>query len=94
VELKIVKPWIETRITELLHGTEDEIVVEFATTMLDDAKQARKTPNPKKMQLNLTGFLSAKPARIFMKELWVLLCVPLLLRSVVLGVSSTHLLLC
>lgn len=30
-------------------------------------------PDPKKMQINLTGFLNGKNARLFMQELWDLL---------------------
>ena len=30
-------------------------------------------PDPRKMQINLTGFLNGKNARIFMGELWKLL---------------------
>lgn len=30
-------------------------------------------PDPKEMQINLTGFLHGKNARIFMQELWDLL---------------------
>ena len=30
--------------------------------------------NPRKMQINLTGFLNGKNARVFMQELWDLLC--------------------
>ena len=30
--------------------------------------------NPRKMQINLTGFLNGKNARVFMHELWELLC--------------------
>jgi hypothetical protein len=29
--------------------------------------------NPKDMQIQLTGFLGAEPAMLFMKDLWVLL---------------------
>jgi hypothetical protein len=32
-----------------------------------------KEPDPRKMQINLTGFLNGKHARIFMGELWQML---------------------
>jgi len=31
-------------------------------------------PDPKEMQINLTGFLNPKNARLFMQDLWELLC--------------------
>lgn len=31
-------------------------------------------PDPRDMQINLTGFLNAKNARTFMTEMWELLC--------------------
>jgi serine/arginine repetitive matrix protein 1 len=33
----------------------------------------KQFPDPKKMQINLTGFLNGKNARIFMTDLWELL---------------------
>lgn len=32
-----------------------------------------QNPDPRRMQINLTGFLNGKNARIFMSELWDLL---------------------
>ena len=31
-------------------------------------------PDPREMQINLTGFLNPKNARVFIQELWELLC--------------------
>ena len=38
-----------------------------------DHKTIFQDPDPRKMQINLTGFLNGKNARIFMGELWKLL---------------------
>ncbi|KIM70671.1 hypothetical protein SCLCIDRAFT_76017, partial [Scleroderma citrinum Foug A] len=69
VNLEIIKPWIAKKVTELV-GFEDEVVIEYAMGLLEDPHQT--TPDPKKMQINLTGFLtSSTPA--FMTALWDLL---------------------
>uniref|UniRef100_A0A0A9W5W4 Serine/arginine repetitive matrix protein 1 n=1 Tax=Lygus hesperus TaxID=30085 RepID=A0A0A9W5W4_LYGHE len=68
VKLDTIKPWISKKITELL-GMEDDVVVEFVFNQLED----EKFPDPKKMQINLTGFLNGKNARVFMTDLWELL---------------------
>ena len=49
-------------------GMEDDVLVEFIFNQLDT-----KDPDPRKMQINLTGFVNGKNARIFMGELWSLL---------------------
>ncbi|KAL1452726.1 hypothetical protein WDU94_006930 [Cyamophila willieti] len=68
VKLDILKPWITQKITQLL-GMEDDVVVAFVYNQLE----AEKFPDPKKMQINLTGFLNGKNARLFMTDLWELL---------------------
>lgn len=68
VKLDVLKPWITTRVGELL-GIEDDVVVEFIINQLEDDKN----PDPRKMQINLTGFLNGKNARVFMGELWTML---------------------
>jgi len=68
VKLDTIKPWIGTRITELL-GMEDDVVEEFVNNQLE----ADNCPDPRKMQINLTGFLNGKNARVFMTDLWELL---------------------
>ena len=47
---------------------EDDVLVEFIFNQLDT-----KDPDPRKMQINLTGFVNGKNARLFMGELWSLL---------------------
>ncbi|KAI7869984.1 serine/arginine repetitive matrix 1-like protein [Spinellus fusiger] len=66
VNLDVIKPWISNRITQLL-GFEDEVVIDFAIGLLEE-----KHPDPKRMQINLTGFLE-KSTQPFISELWKLL---------------------
>ncbi|CAN7938755.1 unnamed protein product [Ixodes hexagonus] len=68
VNLDTIKPWITRKITDFL-GMEDEVVVEFVFNQLE----AEKHPDPRMMQINLTGFLNGKNARDFMGDLWTLL---------------------
>ncbi|CAF4567807.1 unnamed protein product, partial [Rotaria sp. Silwood2] len=67
VNLDVIKSWITTRLAELL-GLEDDVVIEFVFNQLED-----KSPDPKMMQINLTGFLGGSKARLFIGELWNLL---------------------
>jgi len=68
VNLDTIKPWITQRVTQLL-GVEDDVVVEFIFNMLEK----KQFPDPRELQMNLTGFLHGKNARVFMQELWELL---------------------
>ena len=68
VNLNTIKPWITTRVNQLL-GIDDDVVVEFVFNLLENTQ----FPDPKDMQMNLTGFLNGKNTRIFMQELWDLL---------------------
>ena len=67
VKMDVLKPWITKRIYEMLK-MEDDVVVEFIFNQLKE-----KFPDPRKMQINLTGLLSGKHARMFMGELWAML---------------------
>lgn len=69
INLTVIRPWIAKKIIELV-GFEDEVVVEYAMGLLEDEQQT--TPDPKKMQINLTGFLT-KDTPAFMSALWKLL---------------------
>lgn len=86
VKLDVMRPWISQRITELL-GFEDEVVIDFAYGLLEEEVlrvpcQKRlcrnitvlfmQNPDPKMMQINLTGFLE-KNTQQFILELWRLL---------------------
>lgn len=69
VNMEVMRPWIAEKVEEVL-GFEDDVVVEYVNGMLEDSNDIQ--PDPKKMQLSLTGFLESKtPA--FMAELWSLL---------------------
>ncbi|KAF8490037.1 PWI domain-containing protein [Gautieria morchelliformis] len=69
VNLQVIRPWIMNRVIELV-GFEDEVVVEYAMGLLED--ESNPTPDPKKMQINLTGFLTASTPT-FMTAIWTLL---------------------
>ncbi|CAM6086160.1 unnamed protein product [Calypogeia fissa] len=66
VKIDVIKPWIATRVTELL-GFEDEVLINFIYGLLD-VKEA----DGKHLQIQLTGFMEKNTGR-FMKELWGLL---------------------
>ncbi|KAJ1917818.1 hypothetical protein IWQ60_007665 [Tieghemiomyces parasiticus] len=66
VNMTVIKPWIAQRITDLL-GFDDEVVLEYIYGMLES-----ENPDPKDMQINLTGFLGDKSSP-FMRDLWKML---------------------
>ncbi|KAI9272428.1 hypothetical protein EDC94DRAFT_555087 [Helicostylum pulchrum] len=66
VNLDVIKPWISNRITEIL-GLEDEVVIDYTCSLLEEKDQ-----DPKRMQINLTGFLESNTKK-FITELWTLL---------------------
>ena len=45
-----------------------QVVVEFVFSNLEE-----RYPDPKLLQINLTGFLNSKNSRLFLGELWELL---------------------
>eukprot|EP00741_Cyanophora_paradoxa_P012797 tig00020629_g12361.t1 len=67
VKLDVIKPWIVRKVTEMLQF-EDEVVINFVFAQLEN----NQFPDPKVMQINITGFLE-KNTPAFMKELWTLL---------------------
>ncbi|KAI6233063.1 Serine arginine repetitive matrix protein [Aphelenchoides fujianensis] len=67
VQIDVVKPWITKKLTAML-GIEDDVVAEFVFAQLEE-----KDLNPKRLQINITGFLNARRAREFVSELWTLL---------------------
>lgn len=67
VKLELLKPWITRRITNIL-GFEDEVVISLLFNMLETTKN----PDPKDIQINLTGFLESN-TKEFMSELWTML---------------------
>ncbi|KAH7928639.1 PWI domain-containing protein [Leucogyrophana mollusca] len=69
VNVQAIRPWIVKKITDLF-GFEDEVAIEYTMGLLEDA--SHPTLNPKKMQINLTGFLTnSTPSS--MSALWNLL---------------------
>uniref|UniRef100_A0A0E0NT73 PWI domain-containing protein n=1 Tax=Oryza rufipogon TaxID=4529 RepID=A0A0E0NT73_ORYRU len=66
VKMDVMKPWIATRVTELL-GFEDEVLINFIYGLLEE-----KEADGKKIQIQLTGFMEKNTVK-FMKELWSLL---------------------
>ncbi|KAI0282769.1 PWI domain-containing protein, partial [Russula aff. rugulosa BPL654] len=69
VNLQVIRPWVAKKVVELV-GFEDEVLIEYAMGLLED--ESKPTPDPKRMQINLTGFLTdSTPA--FMVALWNLL---------------------
>ncbi|KAK0536658.1 hypothetical protein OC834_001096 [Tilletia horrida] len=69
VQMAVIRPWITGRVTELL-GIEDDVVCDYATSLLEDASNT--SPDPRKLQVALTGFLD-QHAAVFVDELWKLL---------------------
>ncbi|KAJ2547078.1 hypothetical protein EV175_005360 [Coemansia sp. RSA 1933] len=67
VSIDAIKPWISERVKELL-GLDDEVLYEYIVNMLEESS----TPDPKLMQVNLTGFLESKTSE-FMQSLWKVL---------------------
>ncbi|KAJ3365692.1 hypothetical protein HDU91_002108 [Kappamyces sp. JEL0680] len=65
VNLDVMRPWITTKITELL-GFEDDITVELVVGLL------QQKMDPREIQIQLTGFLEDSTFK-FMKSLWELL---------------------
>uniref|UniRef100_A0A6N2L357 PWI domain-containing protein n=1 Tax=Salix viminalis TaxID=40686 RepID=A0A6N2L357_SALVM len=66
MKMDVIKPWIATRVTELL-GFEDEVLINFIYGLLDGNEV-----NGKEVQISLTGFMEKNTGK-FMKELWTLL---------------------
>jgi len=67
VNLDSLKPWITEQVITYM-GDEDDIVVDFICNQLDT-----QFPNPKELQISLTGFLNDQNSSAFMAEFWNLL---------------------
>ena len=52
VEVKVVRAWVEKRVTELL-GFDDEFLTNFIMSMLEE--KSLESLKPRIMQINLTG---------------------------------------
>lgn len=64
-------PWIVRRMTELLGGVEDDIVINMVFHFLSQSDS--ELINPKTLQFQLLGFLEPEKAAAFVTELWTLL---------------------
>ncbi|KIJ32179.1 hypothetical protein M422DRAFT_184970 [Sphaerobolus stellatus SS14] len=67
VNLQVLRPWIAKKIISLV-GFEDDVLVEFVSGLLEEQQR----PDPKRMHINLTGFLNNDTTE-FMTSLWSLL---------------------
>jgi len=67
VKLDVIKPWVVKKITEML-GFEDEVLVGYVYGLLEE----KQNPDPKQLQINLTGFLATDASK-FTLDLWKLL---------------------
>ena len=70
INVQVLREWVTKKITEILKF-EDDVVVEYAFGILEDKENP--TPDPRKMQVGLVGFMDQYGAAAFMSELWKLL---------------------
>lgn len=83
IKIHSFRSWIESRLTELLEGLEDEILWSLVFNYLEDAQKKAKREGPaanpsgslsqSEVTTALTGFLGAKAATTFVNELFSLL---------------------
>jgi hypothetical protein len=83
IKIHSFRSWIESRLTELLEGLEDEILWSLVFNYLEDAQKKAKREGPaanpsgslsqSEITTALTGFLGAKAATTFVNELFSLL---------------------
>jgi len=67
VKLEVIKPWIARRVTEILGGLEDDVLINYIFSLLE-----QPNADAKNIQISLTPFLE-RNVGLFMKELWCLL---------------------
>ncbi|MGK3733359.1 MAG: hypothetical protein ACI90V_000195 [Bacillariaceae sp.] len=72
VNKPVLTQWIEQKVTSLL-GFEDEIVASTAINLFLPSDGTCTSPDAKKAQLDLVGFLGEDSAATFSKELWSLM---------------------
>jgi len=68
VNWEVIKPWLSKRVTELLGGIEDDIVVLY----IEEQVVGKKSFDPRQLVVNILGFLEG-PTEAFVRELWSLL---------------------
>lgn len=70
INKEVLSQWIEHKITSIL-GFDDEIVSSTAVNLF--LPEEGKSPDPKRAQLDLVGFLGDEQSASFAKELWTLM---------------------
>lgn len=74
VNLTVLRPWIQSKLTEIM-GFDDDVVQSF---LLNELEQGQKKATqvgstfPKELHISMTGFLELKTSS-FMTELWEML---------------------
>ncbi|KAL4538631.1 hypothetical protein Ndes2526B_g03075 [Nannochloris sp. 'desiccata'] len=68
INWEAMKVWIAKRLTELLGGVEDDVLIGYVFEQLE----GKKAVDPRLLQINLTGFLERNTS-CFCSELWNLL---------------------
>jgi len=68
INWEAMKVWIAKRLTELLGGVEDDVLIGYVFEQLEGKKEV----DPRHLQINLTGFLENNTSS-FCNELWKLL---------------------
>lgn len=72
INRKVMKQWIEQRITSIL-GFDDEIVSSTAINLFLPEEDLGVSPDPKRAQLDLVGFLGDSESATFATEVWNLM---------------------
>ncbi|CAJ1940418.1 unnamed protein product [Cylindrotheca closterium] len=70
VNKQVLTQWIEHRVTSIL-GFEDEIVSSMAINLF--LPEEGESPDPKRAQLDLVGFLGEEESASFARDLWTLM---------------------
>lgn len=68
VNWEVIKPWLSKRVTELLGGVDDDVVVLY----IEEQVVGKKSFDPRQLVVNIAGFLEGQ-SDTFVRELWSLL---------------------
>lgn len=66
INLDLMKPYITNKLNELMKPVEDEVIIEYVFSQLEQSQY----PDGKSMQMMMTGFLGKTKSREFMEDLW------------------------
>ena len=69
VSLAAMKPFITDKLNQLMQPVEDEVIIEYVFSQLEQSQY----PDGKSMQMMMTGFLGKTKSRVFMEDLWNIL---------------------